>query len=161
MLILNQTVFSRSQLTVWPEVARHLLEPTVCVDACKFSFANRVFTVWNNLPATVVDSVNVNFCITRLNTASLSQYCIVVYFIYVQTLTVLYSVTLISRSSCKLSLIYISYFILYQLWIGSRVSVFGPSVQLDFLPINVMLCYILIAWWLSVYPIIDWPITMQ
>jgi len=47
-----------------------LLKQSVRVDACKFSFANRAFTAWNNLPAMVVDSV-----ITRLNTASLSQYC--------------------------------------------------------------------------------------
>jgi len=55
-----------------------LLKPSVLVDACKFIFANRVFTAWNNLPAMVVDSVNVNSFITRLNTASLSQDCVVV-----------------------------------------------------------------------------------
>jgi len=49
----------------------------VRVDACKFRIANRVFTTWNNLPAMVVDSVNVNIFITRLNTASLSQSCVV------------------------------------------------------------------------------------
>jgi len=55
-----------------------LLKQSLRVDACKFSFANRVFTAWNNLPAMAVDSVNINIFITHLNTASLSQYCVVV-----------------------------------------------------------------------------------
>ena len=32
-----------------------LLKQSMRVDAYKFSFANRVFTAWNNLPASVVD----------------------------------------------------------------------------------------------------------
>jgi len=73
--------FSRSQLTVCPEVTNISYSNRLSASmlhAGKFSFANRVCTAWNNLPATVVDSVNVNTFLTRLNTASLSQYCVVV-----------------------------------------------------------------------------------
>lgn len=31
-----------------------------CIDACKYSFANRIFTVWNNLAACMVETVTVN-----------------------------------------------------------------------------------------------------
>jgi len=55
-----------------------LIKQSVRVDACKFSIANQVFTALNNLPAMVVDSVNVNMFIPRLNTDNLSQYCVVV-----------------------------------------------------------------------------------
>lgn len=54
-----------------------LLKHSVRVDACKFSFANRVFTAWNNLPATVVDVVNAKLFSAHLNNVNLSQYCVV------------------------------------------------------------------------------------
>jgi len=41
-------------------IGHKLLEQTVRVDASKFSFANQVFTAWNNFPAMVVNSLNVN-----------------------------------------------------------------------------------------------------
>jgi hypothetical protein len=54
-----------------------LHKQSVRVDACKFSFANRVFTAWNNLPATVVEVVNVSMFRTHLNNVNLSHYCVV------------------------------------------------------------------------------------
>ena len=55
-----------------------LLKQSMRVDAYKFSFANRVFTAWNNLPAHVVDAVNVNIFKNRLNAVILSQYYVIV-----------------------------------------------------------------------------------
>ena len=46
------------------------------VDACEFSFANRVITAWNNFLATVVDVMNVNAFRNRLNNVHSSQYCV-------------------------------------------------------------------------------------
>ena len=55
-----------------------LLKQSMRVDAYKFSFANRVFTAWNNLPASVVDSVNVNMFRNRLNAVNMIQYYVIV-----------------------------------------------------------------------------------
>ena len=55
-----------------------LLKQSMRVDAYKFSFANSVFTAWNNLPAHVVDAVNVNIFKNRLNAVILSQYYVIV-----------------------------------------------------------------------------------
>ena len=53
-----------------------LLKQSVRVDACEFSFANRVFTAWNTLPASAFDAVNVNRVRTCLNAVNLSLYCV-------------------------------------------------------------------------------------
>jgi len=123
-----------------------LLKQSVRVDACKFIFANRVCTAWNNLPATVVDSVIVHIFITRLNTAGLTQYCVVVYNLdYLQTLTVLYSVNLISRPSSKLY-IFIIYIILHfvlTVYMGAYQCFRTFVSSWTFSPINVMLCCVL------------------
>jgi len=73
----------------------------------EFSLLGKIFQV--------VDSVIVNIFSTRLNTASLSQYGVVVYSLYnAQTLTVLHSVNMISRSQAVNDLYYIILcFILY------------------------------------------------
>jgi hypothetical protein len=55
-----------------------LLKQSVRVDACKFSFANRVSTAGNNLPANVFDIMNMNNFRACLNAVNLSQYCVVV-----------------------------------------------------------------------------------
>ena len=57
-----------------------LLKKSVCVHVCKYSFANRIFTAWNNFPVCVIESVNVNIFMTRdrLNTANLRQYWVIV-----------------------------------------------------------------------------------
>ena len=48
------------------------------VDAYKFSFANRVFTAWNSLPASVVDAANFNILKKCLNAVNLSHYYVTV-----------------------------------------------------------------------------------
>jgi len=66
--------------TALPGVTSTSCSNSLCVliDACKFNFANRVFTAWNNLPASVFDVMNVDNFKTCLNAVNLSKYCVVV-----------------------------------------------------------------------------------
>jgi hypothetical protein len=47
------------------------------VDAYKFSFANRLFTDWNSLPASVVEAASFNIFRKRLNAVNLSRYYVI------------------------------------------------------------------------------------
>jgi len=52
-----------------------LLKQPSRVNARKLCFAYRVFMPWNDLPASVVESANINIFMKRIDTVNLKKYC--------------------------------------------------------------------------------------
>ena len=52
-----------------------LFEQPARVNDRKLCFANRVFSPWNDLPASVVESTNINIFKNRLDRVNLQLYC--------------------------------------------------------------------------------------
>jgi hypothetical protein len=55
--------------------SQKLFKPQSRIDARKFSFANRLVDVWNDLPATVVEANTTSSFKAKLNNVQLDRYC--------------------------------------------------------------------------------------
>ena len=109
------------------------------IDAYEFSFANRVFTAWNSLPASVVDAANFNIFRKRLNAVNLSHYYVIILTVHVCSImfslsacfywcTAVQYISIICNSSMVLNCRSIVFMTL-----GVRISVFGPACPVGFL----------------------------